>query len=67
MTVKNRHPYECPGCGRTVQAVAAWSARQRQLCRPCARVKNGWSCLDCGSSDPEHPSPCPTPKEIDAP
>jgi len=52
--------YICSGCGEEKEASAAYRARQRGPCRPCVRRKNGWSCHTCGSSDPEHPSPCPS-------
>lgn len=53
------YPYPCPECGETIQATAAYQVRHNRPCRPCIRVANGWTCRDCGSSDPRHPSPCP--------
>jgi hypothetical protein len=57
---KGPYLYPCPSCGVTVQANAAWQARNHLPCRACVRISNGWSCFCCGSSDPHHPSPCPT-------
>jgi hypothetical protein len=54
-----KHTYTCPGCGRTVATDAGWRARGKgQPCRPCVRVRNGWTCKGCGTTDPEHATPC---------
>lgn len=55
-----RHVYACPECGRELVTTAGWRARGRGMpCRPCVRRRTGWSCQECGSTDPDHPSPCP--------
>lgn len=59
MRGKGPYPYPCPECGETVNATAAYQARHRNPCRACIRIRNGWTCRACGSSDPSHPSPCP--------
>lgn len=56
---KGPYPYQCPDCGKQVEANAKWVARNRLACLPCTRIRNHWYCLTCGVTDPTHPFPCP--------
>lgn len=58
MRGKGPYPYPCPDCGQTVNATAAYRARHRNPCLACTRIRNGWTCRECGSTDPHHASPC---------
>ncbi|MGD7734144.1 helix-turn-helix transcriptional regulator [Propionibacteriaceae bacterium G57] len=60
-----RHPYNCSTCGRACTSTAKWYLRHAPRCRPCIRIANGWQCQQCGSTDPEHPSPCPDARKAD--
>lgn len=60
---KKKHSWICPQCGATCTGTAGWQARLRLQCRACTRVSTGWSCRECGSTDPHHPFPCPAPPE----
>jgi hypothetical protein len=55
---KARHAYPCRVCGKTTMrsAMVKWPV----ACTPCLRRESGWTCQDCGSTDVEHPFPCPT-------
>lgn len=53
-----KYRYTCPTCGADVTAAARHVAAQRYECRACLRIRNGWTCQICGSTDPHHPSPC---------
>ena len=54
------HRYPCPECGVEQATTAGWRARGRGMpCLACIRTRNGWTCLECGSADPHHPTPCP--------
>lgn len=54
-----KHQYTCDGCGVTAHSDAAWKLRNPPvLCLACIRVKNGWTCTTCGSSDSHHALPC---------
>ena len=57
MRGKGPYPYPCPDCGTTVNATAAYRARQRLSCLACTRVRNIWICPTCGSSDSHHTFP----------
>lgn len=61
MTKAKPHRWICPQCGATCTGSAGWAARLRQPCRACVRVSTGWTCLECGSADPHHLFPCPSP------
>lgn len=59
---KGPYHYDCPECGAAVEVAQAWAARNRGPCRACLRIRNGWTCGACNSSDPHHPYPCPAPR-----
>ena len=56
---RGKGPYDstCPSCLTVGQVTAKYAIGR--MCRACIRVQNQWTCRDCGSANPRHPSPCP--------